>query len=94
MWNRREIHRKVAKIISLYIKVTYQLGINYFTNTIKTLVSYNESYWIKDDDDMKLEFGYVFQIYSRPLVWSRKKQKVMSLSTKEPKYHGAVNGGT
>ena len=47
-----------------------------------------------DGDDRKSTYGYVFKLSAGPLVWSCKKQKVVSLSTTEAEYRGAVNDGT
>jgi hypothetical protein len=58
------------------------------------LVGFTDSDWVGDNDDQKSTFGYVFHFSTGPLVWSCKKQKVVSLSTTEEEYCGIFHAGT
>lgn len=93
MQDPRESRWKAAKHIVCYLKHTSQFGIKY-SQRLDSLVNYTESNQVGDGDDKKYTFGFVFHFSPRPLVWSSKKQKGISLSTMEAKYHGAVNVDT
>jgi hypothetical protein len=58
------------------------------------LVGFTDSDWAGDNDDQKSTSGYVFHFSTGPLVWSCKKQKVVSLSTTKAEYHGTIHAGT
>ena len=59
----------------------------------KPLVKFSNSDWKADIDDQNSTYVYLFQLSSRPLFWSCKKQKVVSRLTIEEKYHDDVNAG-
>jgi len=59
-----------------------------------SLVDFTDSKWAWDNDDQKYTSSYVFHFNTRSLVWLCKKQKVVSLLTREVEYHGVVNVGT
>eukprot|EP00253_Pinus_taeda_P029189 PITA_29189 len=54
------------------------------------LVGFTDSDWASDPDDQKSTAGYVFTLGSGPITWDCKKQGVISLSSAEAKYCGAV----
>eukprot|EP00253_Pinus_taeda_P021187 PITA_21187 len=54
------------------------------------LVGFTDSDWASDPDDRKSTASYVFTLGSRPITWACKKQSVISLSSAEAEYHGAV----
>jgi hypothetical protein len=93
MQDPRESHWKVVKIIVCYLKGTSHLGIKYCRSS-DSLVGFTDSDWAGDNDDQKSTSGYVFHFNTGPLVWSCKKQKVVSLSTTKVEYCGVVNAGT
>ena len=88
MQGTREIHSKETKWIVSYIKATYQ-----YCNNTYPLVGYTNSDWGGDIVDRKSTSGYVFQLSFRPLVWSIKKQKIVSLSNTKVEYCGVDNVG-
>ena len=55
------------------------------------MVKFSNSDWKADIDDQNSTYVYLFQLSSRPLFWSCKKQKVASRLTIEDKYHDDVN---
>jgi len=89
MRNTLKVHKEDC---TLY-QGSYKCGTKYSNNQIGPLVSYNNLYWVRGNDDRKTTFGYVFCLGSRPMVWSCKKQKVVSLSTMKAKFCGEVNVG-
>ena len=93
MHDPRESHWKAAKHIIHYLKGTIQFGIKYIQCS-NFFLSYSNSDCIGDGDDQKSTSGFVSHLSSRPLVWSSKKQKVVSMSTTEEEYLGVVNVGT
>jgi len=84
---------KVAKRIVHYIKGSYQLGKKY-CSIENQLVDYTNLDWDGDGDNIKSTLGYIFYLGSRPIVWSCKNHKVVSLSTIEEKYCGVFNANT
>eukprot|EP00253_Pinus_taeda_P007325 PITA_07325 len=54
------------------------------------LVGFTNSDWAGDTDDQKSTAGYVFTLGSGPITWACKKQAVISLSSVEAEYRGAV----
>jgi hypothetical protein len=60
---------------------------------VNQLVSYTNLDWFGDTYDMNLTSDYVFHLGSRPIVWSCKKQKIVSLLTIKAKYIGVVSAG-
>ena len=89
----RESHCKVVKCIIHYLKGTSHFGIKYGQST-DSLVDYTDSNQDGDGDDQKSTSGFVFHFSDGPLVWSSKKQKVVSLSTIEAEHRGVVNAST
>ena len=92
MQDPRESHWKDEKCIVFYLKGTSHVGIKYIRST-DLLVNYTNLDWASDGDDRKSTRGYVFHFTFGPLVWSSKKQKVISLSTNEVEYCGVINDG-
>eukprot|EP00253_Pinus_taeda_P002122 PITA_02122 len=54
------------------------------------VVGFTDSDWPGDPDDWKSTVGYVFTIGLGPITWACKKQSVISLSSVEAEYHGAI----
>eukprot|EP00253_Pinus_taeda_P020183 PITA_20183 len=54
------------------------------------LVGFTDSDWAGDPNDQKSTVGYVFTLASGPITWACKKQGVISLSSAEAEYRGAV----
>ena len=54
------------------------------------LISFTHSDWAGDPNDRNSTVYYVFTLSSGPITWCCKKQILISLSSLEAKYHGAV----
>ena len=54
------------------------------------LIGFTDSDWAGDPDDRKYIAGYVFTLGSGPITCSCKKQNVISLSSVEAEYRGAI----
>eukprot|EP00253_Pinus_taeda_P009448 PITA_09448 len=68
----------------------FQFGIHYSAKASPLLVGFTDSDWTGDPDDQKSTVGYVFTLGSGPITWACKKQGVISLSSAEAEYRGAV----
>eukprot|EP00253_Pinus_taeda_P030403 PITA_30403 len=90
MQNPCESHWKAAKRILRYVRGTVQFGIHYGAKAAPLLVGFTDSYWAGDPDDRKSTAGYVFTLGSGPITWACKKEAVISLSSAEAEYRGAV----
>jgi hypothetical protein len=76
------------------VKGTPNFGIFYATDCPLSLIRYTDSDWACDGTNHKSTSGYVFIFGSGPFYWSSKKQSMISLSTTEVEYRGAVNATT
>jgi len=53
-------------------------------------ISYSDSNWVVNPDDMKSTIGYVFNIDLGKISWSSKKQPIVSLSSMEAEYQALL----
>eukprot|EP00253_Pinus_taeda_P003845 PITA_03845 len=90
MQNPHENHWKAAKRILHYVRGTIQFGIHYNAEASPLLVGFTDSDWAGDPDDRKSAACYVFTLGSGPITWACKKQSVISISSAEAEYHGAI----
>ena len=81
-----ESHWKAAKKVLRYLKGTLNFGIMYTDEFDVELAGYSDSDWAGNPDDRKSTTGYVFNIGSRQISWSSKKQPTISLSSTEAEY--------
>lgn len=80
-------HWLAAKRILRYLKGTTELGIFYRRGVDNPkLLAYTDSGYADDLDDRKSTSGYVFKIGHGAVLWSSKKQPVVTLSTTEAEY--------
>eukprot|EP00253_Pinus_taeda_P007135 PITA_07135 len=80
-------------ILVLYVddlSLTVQFGIHYGAKASPLLVGFTDSHWVGDPNDQKSTAVYVFTLGLGPITWAFKKQSVISLSSAEAKYHGAI----
>ena len=84
-----ESHCQEAKIILRYLQGTSHYGVFYLSSTTVSLSSYTDSDWAGDSSDRRSTAGYVFQLGSGPVSWSRKKVKTLYLSSCEAEYRAA-----
>ena len=76
-----ESHWMTAKKVLCYLKGTINFGLMYTDNCDVELTGYSDSDWARDIDDKKSTLGYAFNIGSRVVSWSSKKQPTISLSS-------------
>jgi hypothetical protein len=86
-----EPHLMAAKRIFRYIKGTLELGIWYRKGEVAELIAYSDSDYGGDVDDRKSTSGYVFMLGSGAIVWSSRKQPIVTLSTTEAEYIAAAH---
>jgi hypothetical protein len=76
------------------VKGTPSFGIFYVVDCPLSMIGYIDSDWVGDGIDRKSTSVYVFGFGSGTIYWSSKKQSMISLSTVEAEYRGAVNAAT
>jgi len=75
-----------AKRILRYLKGTTELGIYYKKGENTKIVAYSDSDFAGDIDDRRSTSGIVFLFGFGAVLWSSKKQPVVTLSTTEAEY--------
>jgi hypothetical protein len=81
-----ESHWNAAKEVLMYLKGTLDYGIKYTDASNVELIGYSDSDWARNMDDRRSTIGYAFNIGSRVVSWSSKKQPTVSLSSIEAEY--------
>ena len=84
-------HLAAAKRILRYIKGTKSYGIMYESEADYKLIGYTDSDWAGSIDDRRSTSGYVFQLGSKSISWSSKKQATVALSSSEAEYVSATS---
>ncbi|XP_058762697.1 secreted RxLR effector protein 161-like [Vicia villosa] len=88
-----KIHVAAVKRIMRYLQNILDFGI-WFKHEEKNnlqLFGWRDSDYTKDRDDRKSTSGYMFNIGSRPVSWSSKKQPIITLSTTEAEFVAATS---
>ena len=75
-----------AKKVFRYLKGTMNFGLLYTNEFDVQLVGFSDSDWEGNPDDRRSTTGYAFNIGSRVVSWSSKKQPTVSLSSTEVEY--------
>ncbi|XP_038896261.1 secreted RxLR effector protein 161-like [Benincasa hispida] len=86
-----ELHLLAAKRILHYLKGTPGLGILYQKGEKLNLVGFNDSDYAGDLHDRKSTSGYVFMLGSGAILWSSKKQPIVTLSATEAELVAATS---
>ncbi|KAL0345471.1 UNVERIFIED_CONTAM: Secreted RxLR effector protein [Sesamum radiatum] len=86
-----ELHLQLVKRVLRYLKVTIEFGIFYKKGRVDELVTYTDSDYAGDVEDMKNTSGYVFLLSSGAVSWSSRKQSVINLSTIEAEFIAATS---
>ena len=84
-------HLAAAKRILRYIKGTKSYGIMYESENDSRLTGYTDSDWAGSIDDRRSTSGYLFQLGSKSISWSSRKQATVALSSSEAEYISATS---
>jgi len=81
-----ESHWNATKSVLRYLQGTVDYDIIYIDSFDVRLAGYADSDWGGNVDDLRYITGYAFNIGSRVITWSNKKQNTVSLSSAEAEY--------
>lgn len=84
-------HFTAAKRILRYVKGMKNFRILYKIDEDCSLTGYTDSDWAGCIDDRKITSGYVFQLGSKIVSWSSRKQATVALSSAEAEYATATS---
>ncbi|XP_050896137.1 secreted RxLR effector protein 161-like [Lathyrus oleraceus] len=84
------MHQQVVKRIQRYSRGTTELGLLYKREEEENLLASWDNYYARDLEDRKSTSEYVFKMSNGLVVWSSKKQYVVSLSTTEAEFISAA----
>eukprot|EP00253_Pinus_taeda_P023259 PITA_23259 len=87
-----ESHWIAAKRVLRYVKGTINFGIEYTNACNVEVTGHSDSDWAGNPDDKKSTTGYVFNIGSRAISWSSKKQATVSFSSTEAEFKALCSG--
>ncbi|XP_070672464.1 uncharacterized mitochondrial protein AtMg00810-like [Malus domestica] len=73
-------HLGISKRILRYVQGTIDYGINYKKGNVALLISFYNSDWSGDEDDMKSTSSYAFSFGSGAFSWATVKQQSVALS--------------
>eukprot|EP00253_Pinus_taeda_P002344 PITA_02344 len=85
-----QLVRKLLYLTHTHPNLSFDVGLIARAKTSPLLVGFTDSDWAGDPDDRKSTAGYVFTLGSGPITLACKKQSVISHSSAEAKYRGAV----
>lgn len=91
MENPTEMHLLAAKRILRYLQKTPELGLYYKKGEQSDLMGFCDSNYAGDQDDIKSTSGYVFLLGSEAVLWSSKKQSIVTLSITEAEFVAATS---
>ncbi|CAL8176597.1 unnamed protein product [Prunus armeniaca] len=83
-------HLAVAKRIFRYLKGTNNFGILYKKGAKLGLFGFTDSDYAGDPDDRRSTSGYAFIMGAGAVLWSSKKQQIVTLSTTEAEFIAAA----
>lgn len=86
MEHPREIHLLVAKRVLRYVQGAMDFGLLYKKEGISDLLGFSYNDYAGDSDDQRSTSSYVLMIGSTAILWSSKKQPLVTLSTTEAKF--------
>lgn len=81
-----ELHHQAVKKILRYLKSTLNYGLFYKKSERNVLVGFSDNDYAGDLDDCKSTYGYVFLLNGVAILWSSKKQPIVTLSTTEAEF--------
>ncbi|XP_052478324.1 secreted RxLR effector protein 161-like [Gossypium raimondii] len=86
MENPTKMHLTSAKRILRYLQRTTNYGIFYKKGEKSDLIGFMDSDYARDQDDRKSTSRYVFNMGSRAISWSSRKQPIVTISTTEAEF--------
>eukprot|EP00253_Pinus_taeda_P023140 PITA_23140 len=86
----RQLVGKLLYLTHTHPNLSFVVGLIASGEASPLLVGFTDSNWAGDPDDQKSTAGYVFTLGFGPITWACKKQSVISLSSAEAEYHGAI----
>lgn len=84
-----QLHLQAAKRFLRYLRSTINCGIWYKRGGAGEVQVYTDSDFAGDVDSRKSTTGYVFLLNGAAVIWSSKKQSIVTLSTTEAEYVAA-----
>ena len=86
-------HWNAAKRIIRYLAGIVDLGLRFGPHSTKSgdLIGWTDSSWADCRDTSRATSGYVFQLWNGPIVWSSKRQSLVSDLSAEVEYIGQAN---
>ena len=91
MENSTEMHLLAAKRILQYLQGTKEFELFYKKGEKSDLIGFIDSDYAGDQDDRTSTSGYVFILGSGVVLWSSKKQLIVTLSTTEAEFVAATS---
>ena len=84
-------HFVAAKRVLRYLKGTQELGLRYSRSEFNgnVLTAYCDSDFAGDPDDRRSVTGYIMFLNGGPVVWSSKRQPIVSVSSSEAEFYAA-----
>jgi hypothetical protein len=74
-----------------YLKGTSKMSLEYKRENGPVLSGFVDADWANDSQDRKSTTGFVLYVYGNPVVWSSRKQPIVTLSTCEAEYVAAAS---
>jgi hypothetical protein len=91
MHDPREPHFSALKRILRYVQGTLDYGLQLFSSSTSSLVSYSDADWAGCPTTRRSTSGYYVFLGNNILSWSSKRQPTLSRSNAEAEYRGVAN---
>ncbi|MCO5602135.1 hypothetical protein L7F22_056263 [Adiantum nelumboides] len=86
----RKPHLDVVKRTLRYVSATLNYALFYEVSTELQLSGFTDADWAGSVCDRRSTNGFMFSLGSAAIIWSRKKQPTVALSSTEAEYRGAA----
>lgn len=86
-----DVHWNHLKRVLRYLRGTSKMKLVYKQSDSEPLVGYADADWANDAYDRKSTSGYLFQVFGNTVLWSSKKQGLVTTSTTEAEYVAAAS---
>ncbi|GJT34822.1 gypsy type transposase [Tanacetum coccineum] len=91
MHDPREPYRTALKMILLYVRGTFDYGLQLFSASPLSLIGYSDANWAGCPTTHRSTSGYFVFLGNNLLSWSSKRQATLSRSTAEAEYRSVAN---